>query len=111
MEVVVKKYFQHSSKNSRLKFCFHFSVVYTFESAYLSKLHLAANEIIFHVIRGCNGTVRILVKANLCIIWLSSGVLYVLSTFETVSQFLLTFLITIITFQQIKVFTKSVIKK
>ena len=35
-------------------------------STYLEKIHLAANEIIFRVIRGYNETVRILVISNLC---------------------------------------------
>ena len=80
-------------------------------STYPAKMHLAANGIIFHVTRGYNGTVRILVNRIYVHFWLSSGALCKLSTFETVSPFLLTFLLTIITFQQSQVFTKGVIKK
>ena len=83
------------------------SVVYTYEVRSQRKIYLEANEIMLHVIRDLyNVVVRILVKSNLCTFliyvrfFLSSGDVYVLSTFSTVSTLLLTILITIVTFQQ-----------
>ena len=54
-------------------------------STYSAKLHLAANEVIFSVIRGYNGTVRILVISNLCtylaIIWSSPCAINIWNSF------------------------------
>ena len=50
-------------------------------------------------------------KSDLCTYLAIIRALYTLTTLETVFSFLLTFLPTIITFQQLKVFTKSSIKK
>ena len=65
-EEVVRKHFQHSFKNSWMELYFHVSVVHTYEVRNQRKIHLAASEIMFHVIRDYNGAVQILVKSDLC---------------------------------------------
>ena len=95
---------QHSFK----KFYFHVSVVYTYEIRSQRKIQLAASEIMFHVIRDYNGAVLILMKSNLCTFLAVLGCC--VYTFDIVSSFLVTILITIVTFQQLKVYTQSLIK-
>ena len=109
MDVVVTKYVRFLFQNVWMKFRLYFSVVYTYGVLTQQKSIWHPMQILFHIKRGYNGTVRISVILNLDAYLATIG--SSICAFETVSANAFYILDCDNNISTIKKFTQSVLKR